>query len=180
MGTSAPTKLRGRIPKRLRSAEELAALAQLFAADWRHGDSVMTWIRRHEGMGRELSKLVKDGWSWGDLGRALAKAGIVYRTGTPISAITLRNKAWAARKAAEGEGVQAVESAAAPLPRFVPVASLPPGQTANQEDEEPAFQIARLAGHSGKRVVDSFPPPPPEPSTKNRAADILARFTGKR
>lgn len=93
-------KGKGRPPKRVRSVAELEALAAKLGADWYDGDNVMTWIRRHEGNARELSKLVKDGWSWADVGRALALAGITYAKGTPITAKTLSRKAWDARKAA--------------------------------------------------------------------------------
>lgn len=90
---------RGCTPKRMRSPEEVEVLARRFAVDWRAGDQVMTWLRRHEGKTQELSSLVHDGWSWADVGRAMAVAGIHYRTGEPLSAATLCKKASEARTA---------------------------------------------------------------------------------
>jgi hypothetical protein len=87
----------GRPAKRKRSDAELQALAHGFGADWTPGDTVQTWLHKHEGKAGELSRMVEEGWSWEDLGRAMHLAGISYRTGAPISANTLRHKAYLAR-----------------------------------------------------------------------------------
>lgn len=80
----------GRTPKRSRTDAEVAKLAARFGVDWNPADAVETWLRRHA---RELSLIVRDdGWSWTDVGRALAAAGIAYRTGRPWSAPILRKK----------------------------------------------------------------------------------------
>ncbi|NPD69795.1 hypothetical protein HN018_28290 (plasmid) [Lichenicola cladoniae] len=88
----------GGATKRLRTQEELIELAQRLGSDWQTGDNVMTWIRRHEGRTGELSDLVHDGWSWDDVGRALALANIHYKTGIPMSGAVLRKKACEARQ----------------------------------------------------------------------------------
>ena len=75
MKTPPPGRPKGRPPKRQRTQDELADLARRLGADWQPGDNVMTWIRRHEAADTELSRLVRDGWSWTDVGLALALAG---------------------------------------------------------------------------------------------------------
>lgn len=90
---------RGCTPKRVRTSEEVEALSRTFSADWRAGDQIMTWLKRHEGKTQKLSNLVRDGWSWTDVGRAMAVAGIHYRSGEPMSAAILRKKASEARAA---------------------------------------------------------------------------------
>jgi hypothetical protein len=87
----------GRPPKRRRTDAELQALAILLGADWMAGDTVQTWINKHEGQTGELSCLVQEGWSWEDIGKAMHLAGISYSTGQQIPAHTLRLKAHLSR-----------------------------------------------------------------------------------
>lgn len=84
-----------RPPKRLKSDDEVAAVAARLGRDWRPGDGIETWLRQHV---EELTSMVREqGWSWGDIGRALNAAGIEYQTARPWSAAILRKKAVVAR-----------------------------------------------------------------------------------
>ncbi len=172
---------RGRVPKRPRTAEELADLAQRLGADWRQGDNVMTWIRRHEATDTELSRLVRDGWSWDDVGRALAIAGIKYQTGPAISGDVLRRKA---EKARTDERKRQAHDASRRLPtpaQAKPTAQVVPETTA--EDEEPEFRPASLKGWSGTKLAKK-PQGPPETDHAHAdvtadAAEVIARLLGK-
>jgi hypothetical protein len=87
----------GTRPKRRRTEDELLRLASNLCSDWVPGDRVMTWLNENEGKAGRLSDLVRCGWCWEDLGRALALAGVMHRTGRPISGPVLRSKACKAR-----------------------------------------------------------------------------------
>ena len=205
MGSLTKPRTRGRTPKRTRSAEELASLSRLFAADWHPGDNVMTWIRRHEGTTMELSTLVRDGWSWADVGRALALAGICYRSGTPISAHILGNKAALARS--EERVRQAALRKLAPvlpapvehpsvapepmpartdaLPSAQAVPVLPAEPVPPVEEIAPEFQFrpASLKNWSGTRIVKDKPPaptPPPAQPPSDDADEVIARLFGRK
>ena len=205
MGSHTKPRTRGRTPKRTRSAEELASLARLFAADWHPGDNVMTWIRRHEGTTMELSTLVRDGWSWADVGRALALAGICYRSGTPISAHILGNKAALARseervrqaalrKLAPALPVPVESLSIAPdpmaaktdaLPRRQEVPALPAEPVPAVEEIAPEFQFrpASLKNWSGTRIMKDKPPEPPPPPAQPQSDDadeVIARLFGRK
>ena len=192
MRTPAPSepRLQGRTPKRVRTQAELAELAQRLGADWHPGDNVMTWIRRHEATTQELTLLVRDGWSWTDVGRALDLVGIRYQTGTAIPGDLLRRKAGKARA---DERKRQADHAMRRLPMAVAVSELPDAQpsapvlpvtTRERWHEPPAvppppsssaelepaergepapefqFQPARLKGWSGTRIVKGEEPPP--------------------
>jgi hypothetical protein len=185
MTTPTIPRSRGRTPKRVRSVEELAALARVFGADWHPGDNIMTWIRRHEGGVRELSKLVRDGWSWADVGRAMALAGIVYRTGTPIAAGILSNKAWLAREVDRRDKVR--EAARSALVTALPAAaSVSAALRADRPDlpgipdqESQSFPLVTFkAGHAPPLAPPAHPPPQ-EPSAEVADEEILRRVFGK-
>lgn len=73
----------------------MAVVAARLGLDWRAGDGIETWLRKHV---EELTAMVRDqGWTWDDIGRALNMAGIQYRTGRPWRAVILRKKAGIAR-----------------------------------------------------------------------------------
>jgi hypothetical protein len=141
------SRRRGAAPKRVRDPDEIERQARLFGADWRPGDHVMPWISRHEGDNGELSRLVAEGWSWADVGRAMHLAGITYRTGTPMSALMLRCKAYRARQ--QGQARQAASRG--------PMHSSPPG--------------APFAS------VTSGPLSEPRPSSVIVASDVVAGAT---
>jgi hypothetical protein len=180
-------------------------LAQRLGADWRPGDNVMTWIRRHEATGGELSRLVRDGWSWADLGLALAVAGIKYQTGPAISGDLLRRKAGKAR--ADERNRQASEALRRPLaapvvqtpgasdppmtrtgqlaPAADPTPSSPPEMEPGIEDEEPAFRPATLRGWSGTKIVrgqqkSAEAQAPEAHAPSHDAADVIARLLGRK
>ena len=89
MKPSSRSPQSGRPPKRKRTDAELNDLARVLGADWTQGDTVQTWIHKHEGKTRALSRMVEEGWLWQDIGRAMHLAGITYRTGPPIPPHTL-------------------------------------------------------------------------------------------
>lgn len=188
------TKL-GSPEKRPRHRDELEQQAGTFGRDWRAGDRVMTWLNRHEGRAGELSRLVEDGWSWADIGRAMHLAGITYRTGAPISAAILRKKASEARAAARTKSAPPwgaipdtdapeppVQQQAPPLPS--PVSLAPAGTDFPIRDEEPEFKPATLVGHSGRKPPETLPltakEPVPAPSPTIDVYEVLARFTGRK
>ena len=177
--------------KRPRDRNELDAQAGTFGLDWRAGDRVMTWLNRHEGRSGELSRLVEDGWSWADIGRAMHLAGIAYRTGQPISAAILRKKASEARAAARARTIQAPDEAlshpvtllASPVQRKAPALPFSPGAVSSAEDEGPAFKPATLIGHRGRKSPEALPlvkhAPIPARSPTIDVNAVLARFTGR-
>jgi hypothetical protein len=198
LSSRQPTKL-GSPEKRPRDRDELEEQAGIFGRDWRAGDRVMTWLNRREGRSGELSRLVEDGWSWADIGRAMHLAGITYRTGEPISAAILRKKASEARVAARAKSappqgivlsntaapvVPPVQQQAPPRPSAALV-SLPPAETDFPiQDEEPEFKPATLIGHSGRKPPAALPPPKKQPvAAPSPTIDVdavLARFTGRK
>ena len=198
LSSRQPTKL-GSPEKRPRDRDELEEQAGIFGRDWRAGDRVMTWLNRREGRSGELSRLVEDGWSWADIGRAMHLAGITYRTGEPISAAILRKKASEARVAARAKSAPpqgiALSNTAAPVvppvqqqapPRHsAAVVSLPPAETDFPiQDEEPEFRPATLIGHSGRKPPEALSPPKKQPvAAPSPTIDVdavLARFTGRK
>jgi hypothetical protein len=189
---------RGSPEKRPRSPDELEEQAGFFKRDWRTGDRVMTWLNRHEGRLGELSRLVVEGWTWVDVGRAMHSAGIAYRTGEPISAPILRKKASEARTAARAKSAQSLsppdpqrdapetptgqQRAAFPEPM---AAALPlAGSEVPIETEEPEFKPATLTGHSWRKPAETPPLPAehsnPAPSPAIDVASVLARFTNRK
>jgi hypothetical protein len=187
---TAPTipRSRGRTPKRVRSTDELAALARSFGADWHPGDNVMTWIRRHEGGARELSTLVRDGWSWADIGRALALAGIVYRTGTPIAAGILSNKAWLARETARKHQAKEAAQLSAAMAALPKAASAPatsravhPELPGMPEPEKPTFPLVTFKPDHPTPLAPPTQPAMQEPPAAAEVTDeeILRRVFGK-
>ena len=186
-----PTKP-GSPEKRPRHRDELEQQAGTFGRDWRAGDRVMTWLNRHEGRSGELSRLVEDGWSWTDIGRAMHLAGIAYRTGEPISAAILRKKASEARAVARAKS--------APPPGALPNTDAPVVPPARQQappmsspaetdvptgDEEPEFRPATLRGWSGTKIVRGEKKPadakaPDAQAPTNDAADVIARLLGRK
>jgi hypothetical protein len=200
---NATTRLRGRTPKRVRSSDELADLSRVFGADWQAGDNVMTWIRRHEGTTRELSKLVKDGWSWADLGRALARAGITYRSGKPIASDILRNKAWKARLEARDEvpgepsepavarptsgSDVADRSSAAGLDQAVRAPLLNDAfEQTNEQEPEFQFQPVTLLNWSGRTIRPKMDEAPVDAETALKSPQegdvnaVIARLMGRK
>lgn len=154
--------------KRRRDQSELDAQAQLFGVDWRAGDRVMTWLRRHEGQFNELSLLVRDGWSWADIGQAMHIAGIAYQTGAPITDDILRKKANEARSAP-----------LTPRPQ-----SMPQVAPTIERAETFEFRPASLSRHQGKKAAEAIVLPqqtlkaPPAPPID--VDEVLARFTGRK
>jgi hypothetical protein len=194
MKPPSPALPAGRPPKRKRSEAELQALARLLGADWTPGDTVQTWINRHEGRTGELSRMVEDGWLWEDIGKAMHIAGITYRTGHPIPAHTLRLKAYLSRereheRAAAKAARQAGQHATA-RPR--PAPAEPQATPDTRETETPGLDDP---GHVLREDVTfplvslkGGPPQPPQAKPKPLDppatppvpdADILRRVFGK-
>lgn len=159
MTRSPRPKPLGRLPKRPRSNAEINAAARNFAGDWAKGDSVQTWINRREGASGDLSRMIRDGWSWEDISRAMFKARICYRTGRPIPQKTLRGKAYDAR----------VKFQPAPEPGMmapVAIASLPAStrspasgrSAASLRDVESAPLFELVTRRDGQRPTQPTPP----------------------
>ena len=186
--------------KRRRDRGELEAQARTFGTDWQVGDRVMTWLHRHEGQLNELSHLVKDGWSWADIGRAMHIAGIAYRTGAPITDVILRKKATEARSANNAKGARSQEAAdpligggetpparqQAPV-RSPPVRTLPPPSPTQLpiEVEEPEFKPASFIKYPPREPPET--PPLPAPAIASPAlpakidvAAVIARFISRK
>ena len=187
MNVPSPPSRKGRPLKRARSHAELAALAARFAADWHEGDNVMTWIRRHEGSAHALSRLVRDGWSWRDLGRALALAGIRYGTAPAISGEVLCRKAWVARsdehrRQTRKPGGKDVERRGKPAG---PIAAVGPADALDAlPSPERAFPLVAFKDASPPAPQPGSPALPPASSplhptsAREMDADILRRVFG--
>ena len=190
--------------KRIRGAEELEALARAFAADWRGGDRVMTWLRRHEGRARELSRLIDDGWSWADISRAMFAAGITYqRSGAPIPPALLCRKAYEARNLVlKRSRKQVPRPAATTIPAAGQAAGPRPAAAVAQHDaasgqelaslrppeleEAPEFRPARLAGWSGRtthareEATRDTPSVATSPAPTGRADAVISRLMNRK
>jgi hypothetical protein len=200
MDTQPPAHSKGRASKRPKTQDELADLARRLGADWRPGDKVMTWIRRHEATDTELSRLVRDGWTWTDVGLALALAGIKYQTGQAIPGHVLRRKAEQARADEHKRrasaalrrppAVTAVEAPVSIDPRVkatsVSALSVPSIQAEPaREDEEPEFRPASLKGWSGTKIVKgerkiSAGMAPDVEVTEGDAEEVIAKLFGRK
>jgi hypothetical protein len=200
MDTQPPAHSKGRASKRPKTQDELADLARRLGADWRPGDKVMTWIRRHEATDTELSRLVRDGWTWTDVGLALALAGIKYQTGQAIPGHVLRRKAEQARADEHKRrasaalrrppAVIAVEAPVSIDPRVkatsVSALSVPSIQAEPaREDEEPEFRPASLKGWSGTKIVKGerkiFAGMAPDVEvTEGDAEEVIAKLFGRK
>jgi hypothetical protein len=77
------------MPKRRnRPSKDIAELAEHFQRSWNHGQTVTFWLREHAD---ELREFFRDhNWTWANLGEALTRAGITYRTGAPWTGENLR------------------------------------------------------------------------------------------
>lgn len=169
------SRTRASAAKRRRQDDELQLLAATFSEDWRTGDKVQTWLRLHE---PRLTSLVRDrGWSWEDVGRAMALAGIAYSSGQPISGPLLWRKVSAARTRRAGARKTAeapTVSRAEPSPP-IPVSHL----SVTAATVEPKFKLVRAA-----RPVPLPPaqvasaPVQPEPPQRSRE-EVLALLRGE-
>jgi hypothetical protein len=168
------------------------------------GEPVQTWINKHEGQAGELRRLVEEGWSWEDIGKAMHLAGISYSTGQQISARTLRLKAHLSRKR-EKRSLGATETASSSNDPFspllvttVPIPTTPQARGASAQPTtvstrakatvdtsdraEPTFPLVTLK--TGQQPPKPQPPlshPPPQefPAAKISDEDILRRVFGK-
>ena len=151
--------------------------------------------------------MVRDGWSWTDVGRPLAVAGIRYRSGAPISAAILRKKASEARADSRKRTVvdarsrSAVETVVEPPrsglqdPAFwagvrqrnaAQAAQAAVASSGRDEEEEPEVKPAALRDWSGThrpgsaehpRRPESEPEPAPSPPNDPYAA--ITKLLGK-
>jgi hypothetical protein len=207
MKSPARRRLSGRPPKRKRTDAELQALARVLGADWTSGDTVQTWIHKHEGKTGELSRMVEEGWLWEDIAKAMHLAGITYSTGLQIPAHTLRLKAYLSRnrerdRMAAQAARQAQPYTPPPAPSAVgpvaaPAIEVParlaastrtpttvdiPEEAETSAPEKPAFRLVTLKG--GQQPPKPQPPPtslPQDQSPTAKVADdeILRRVFGK-
>lgn len=165
-----PSKNRDTSSKRVRTEDELDQVAKRFAETWKTGDRVMTWLKEHEGKRGELSDLVFQGWLWADVGQALFRAGIAYRTGKPIDAITLSNKATRAREAVRARGVDGLRAPGRPrLGSISPPASPRPANRTN----ESATAIPGLHSPSHADSRANQEPSLQRPSSEARSGDDI-------
>lgn len=86
--------------RRAHSEAEIAALAEKFRESWSDGQLIRSWLRRH---GEELRLLVRDeDWAWVNIGKAMALAGIRFRTGNAWTGENLRRSVDLAMKPRKG------------------------------------------------------------------------------
>lgn len=116
---------------------DVEELAEKFREDWSEGEVIRSWLRRH---GEELRNLVRhEDWAWANIGKALTKAGIQFKTGKDWTgenvrrAVDLAMKPKKARTAESSPPPPAAPPSFAPLPMSVPSAHRPVG--------EPEFKI---------------------------------------
>lgn len=152
-------KKAGKPDKRPRTEDELRAAAERLGQDWTPNDPVMPWIRKHE---PELRALVTSGWTWDDIGLAMARAGITYKTGTPITGPVLRVKTYQARQA--GAAKTDLEN----KPRYL----VTPKSSSDMVEPKPHIDPLQRSqtpsmGHDGEpefrpvRFRQTYTPPPP-------------------
>lgn len=122
--------------RRVPSDDEIDALAARFQAVWVPGDVIRPWLRQHAEM---LLALVREGWSWAAIARALTRAGITYRTGRAWTADGLQSEAYRARKPLRGYARKSTQPAEKGQPRSAdgtppaPAAGVIPPQAAPAE-----------------------------------------------
>lgn len=160
--------------KRRRDSDELEALAATFRPGWKPGDKVQTWLRRH---GPELTLLVREGgWAWDDIGRAMALAGVAYRSGEPIGGRLLCRKVSVARR-------QASPRTTVPPPRPAPAPTIS-GEPATVEPTppaaEPKFKLVKAVRPLSRQPSpERAAPAPAQPEQPQRSREeVLALLRG--
>lgn len=109
--------------KRDHTDAETEALAETFRESWSEGQVIKSWLRQH---GEELRALVRqDDWSWENVGRALSKAGIRYKTNKPWDAEILRRCVDQAMKPKKVRAPKAPPPALVPAPVAIPASVAP-------------------------------------------------------
>ena len=173
--------------KRIRSQEEIAALAKRLRARWTPGEPLRPWLRRHAGM---LLKLVHGEWRWANLADALEEAGIKYQTEKRWTAAWLQSdfhraraplKGYARRKVpASLEETQAVPAMAAPPTSADPLQ----GFTAFREEfTEPEFKLARFIDWDERRRggdIRTQRPRSSGPPPSQHYIEVMEQLTGKK
>jgi hypothetical protein len=139
--------------KRIRSQEEITALAKRLRTRWNPGEPLRPWLRRHGGM---LLKLVHGGWSWAYIADALEEAGVKYQTEKRWTAAWLQSDLHRARAPLKGYARKA------PVLSEPTQASATAQPTVPPSSSEPAPEIASFAA----RAADQSPVEKPRPRFK--------------
>jgi hypothetical protein len=128
------------VVKRAHQGADIEALGETFREDWSEGQVIRSWLRRH---GEELRNLVRqEDWAWVNIGRALSKAGIQFKTGKGWTGENVRRAvdlAMKPKKARAAKSQAAPIQGASALPTTSaspPATSLPP-----RPSREPEFRI---------------------------------------
>jgi hypothetical protein len=173
--------------KRIRSQDEIAALAKRLRARWNPGEPLRPWLRRHATM---LLKHVHGGWSWANIADALEKAGIKYDTEKMWTADWLQSDFHRARAPLKGYArrklpVSLEVNQAVPPMEALPTSDDPPQAfTAFREEfAEPEFKLARFIDWDERRRGDDTgakQPPVPQPPPSQHYVEIMEQLTGKK
>ena len=150
--------------KRVRTEAELNEAAERFGKDWTSDDLLVPWIRRHE---PELTAMVKAGWSWAQIGDAMARAKITYKTGQPLSGPVLRVRICEIRKE---RGLSSSPRQAAQLKPATNTVRSPVQSTRTEQPGWPSpVQEQRTAEPEFRPVSLHQPYTPPSPAQAPRA-----------
>jgi hypothetical protein len=116
---------------------DIEALAEKFREDWSEGQVIRSWLRQH---GEELRNLVRhEDWAWANIGKALSKAGIQFKTGNGWTGENVRRAVDLAMKPKKVRvaKLQAPTTLTPPkVPASPPISSPPP-----RPSGEPEFRI---------------------------------------
>jgi hypothetical protein len=174
--------------KRIRSQEEIIALAKRLRARWNPGEPLRPWLRGHAGM---LLKLIHGGWSWANLAAALEEAGIKYDTEKKWTADWLQSDFHRARAPLKGYARRRVpassEAAQAAPPMAASPTSVDPPQAFaafREEFAEPEFKFARFIDWDEERKSETRTREngviPATPANSQRYDEVMAQLTGKK
>lgn len=172
--------------KRPRTEDELQEASAHFGRDWTQNDPVMPWIREHE---PELRALVSSGWTWDDVGRAMALAGITYKTNAPMTGPVLRVKTYQARQARIALTAQAQKPASV-LYNTQSVAMKEPGSGGDRpptpnplparQPGEPEFRPVSLRQpYSPPQQPEKTSPPPAPKAVRLSEEEAMTLLTGR-
>jgi hypothetical protein len=145
--------------KRSHTDAEIEALGQKFREDWSEGQVIRSWLRQH---GEELRRLVRqEDWSWANIGKALSKAGIRFKTEKDWTGENVRRAVDLAMKPKKVRVPKVQAPVAAPMAPPAPIMPTPfaPPRAAG----EPEFKIiqrgpgsAASRNRSGAREAEAL------------------------
>ena len=172
--------------KRPRTEAELRKAADRFGQDWTQNDPVMPWIRAHE---PELRALVNSGWTWDDIGRAMAQAVITYKTNAPMTGPVLRVKTYQARQARIAPSARTQKSASVLYntqgggpkePGYGRDGALTPNLPPARQPGEPEFRPVSLREpYSPPQQQEKTSPPPAPKAVRLSEEEAMALLKGR-